>query len=539
MKIKLKNLAELIIISNMTTFLSIVLFIYGAFIIVSGVFPQNMETIKVLNKLLPHSILLISHTVINVIGVSFLIISYGIYQRVNSAYYTTMTLLILGIIAFMFKGFMLINILVLSIILLLLYLSRGEFYRQSAIFYKQTSRLWILATVIVVLFSIWLGFYIYRDIKYSHELWWQFSFHDNASFFLRKSLLSILITIFFIIFVVFRPALIIEQENQPDVKEKVLNAIKFSNKTKSSLALLSDKKYFFNEEEDSFIMYGVTKSHLISMGDPIGKDENIKDIITRFYEKCLKSGKNIAFYEIDKDFLHHYLDVGLKVVKIGEEAVVNLKNFTLEGAENKKLRYVHSKLSKLGLRMEISNDYMKYRDVLKEISDEWLTLKNTGEKSFSLGSFSDEYLKNFRFALLYNEDKIVAFANITETTSKEEIGIDLMRYSKEAPSNSMEYLFIKIILWAQEEGYQNFTLGMVPLSGVSGNKVSANWNKYGEFIFNNGNYFYNFEGLKRFKEKFFPEWRPVYIAYSGSFNFLILLKDISTLISKKFLNNFR
>lgn len=539
MKMKLRNLVELLIINNMTTFLSIVLFAYGTFIIISGVFPQDLETIKILNKLLPHSILLISHTIVNIVGISFLVISYGIYQRVNSAYYITMISLVLGIIGFMFKGFMLKNIFLLSLILLLLYLARDEFYRQSDVFYRKTSKIWILSIVSVIIFSIFLGLYIYKDIKYSHDLWWQFSFYNNASFFLRKSLLSLLLIILLIIFLLFKPALIMVEDKQENVREKVLSIIDSSNKTKSSLALLDDKKFFFNKEEDTFIMYGVTKSNLISMGDPIGLEKSFKDIVNIFYEKGLKSGRNIVFYEVDKDCLHNYLDIGLKVVKIGEEAIVNLKNFSLEGAENKKLRYVHSKLSKLGLRMEVSNDYMAHKDILKEISDEWLTLKSTSEKSFSLGSFSDEYLKNFRVALLYHNDRIVAFANITETRSKEEVGIDLMRYSKEAPSNSMEYLFIKIILWAQEEGYQNFTLGMVPLSGVNGGKVSAKWNKYAEFIFNNGNSFYNFEGLKRFKEKFFPEWRPVYIAYSGNFNLLILLKDVSTLISKKFLNNFK
>ena len=119
----------------------------------------------------------------------------------------------------------------------------------------------------------------------------------------------------------------------------------------------------------------------------------------------------------------------------------------------------------------------------------------------SLGKFDEEYLKNFKVAVLKNNGEITAFANLWETHNKEELSIDLMRYNEKALIDSMEFLFINIMLWGKEEGYKRFNLGMAPLSGLEYRGTTSLWNKLGLFVFKNGGNFYNFLGLKNFKNK--------------------------------------
>ena len=174
---------------------------------------------------------------------------------------------------------------------------------------------------------------------------------------------------------------------------------------------------------------------------------------------------------------------------------------------------------------------IKYMKRLKEISDEWLESKKAKEKGFSLGYFDEEYLNNFPIAVLKKDNEIIAFANIMVTESKREAAVDLMRYLKSCISGTMEYLFIYIILWAKNEGYERFSLGMAPLSGMENRDIAPVWNKIGLFVFKNGESFYNFQGLKLFKNKFYPQWEPRYIAYSGVFSLPKVLKDVTLLIS--------
>ena len=233
---------------------------------------------------------------------------------------------------------------------------------------------------------------------------------------------------------------------------------------------------------------------------------------------------------MSREYLNYYLDIGLKLFKIGEEAVVNLREFTLEGPSQRKLRYTYNRGIKSGTVFEVVN-FEEIKDKLKEISDSWLKSKNGVEKEFSLGKFDEEYLKNFKVAVLKNNGEITAFANLWETHNKEELSIDLMRYDEKALIDSMEFLFINIMLWGKEEGYKKFNLGMAPLSGLECRGNTSLWNKLGSFVFKNGGNFYNFLGLKNFKNKFNPEWRPKYIALSGNFGLPSTLNDIAVLVS--------
>ncbi len=96
----------------------------------------------------------------------------------------------------------------------------------------------------------------------------------------------------------------------------------------------------------------------------------------------------------------------------------------------------------------------------------------------------------------------------------------------------MDYLFIELFLWGKEKGYQWFNLGTTPLSGLENRSLAPIWNRIGAFIFRHGEHFYNFQGLRQFKEKFSPEWRPKYLASPGGFALPRILLDLAALVSR-------
>jgi phosphatidylglycerol lysyltransferase len=225
--------------------------------------------------------------------------------------------------------------------------------------------------------------------------------------------------------------------------------------------------------------------------------------------------------------------MGLTLFKIGEEAKVPLESFTIEGSASKDFRYTLRRVEKRGYWFEFISQE-KVPDLmpeLKKISDAWLKMKSGKEKRFSVGFFDEEYLSNFPIAVIRNETQIVAFANIWKGKDKDEISIDLMRYSPDASDNIMDYLFVNLILWGKENGYKYFSLGMAPLSGFEKRQHSPIWNKIGSFIFTHGEHFYNYKGLRDFKEKFNPVWTPKYIALPKGLKQVFAIKDVAALIS--------
>jgi phosphatidylglycerol lysyltransferase len=95
----------------------------------------------------------------------------------------------------------------------------------------------------------------------------------------------------------------------------------------------------------------------------------------------------------------------------------------------------------------------------------------------------------------------------------------------------MDFLFAKLLLRLQGEGYQRFGLGMAPLSGMAEHALAPRWHRVGRLLFTHGENFYNFQGLRAFKEKFAPEWEARYLVAPGGITPLFVLADVAALIS--------
>jgi len=223
----------------------------------------------------------------------------------------------------------------------------------------------------------------------------------------------------------------------------------------------------------------------------------------------------------------------MNLLKIGEEARVRLDSFNLDGKSKKVLRNTVNKLTRDGFWLEIvpAAAVAPLLPRLKEISDAWLRDKNVREKRFSLGAFDPRYLVRTPMALVWQNDRLVAFANLFLNDTHEEASVDLMRFLPDGPTGIMDYLFVELMQWAQAEGYRWFNLGMAPLAGLQNRRQAPLWNRFGALVFGRGERFYNFRGLQQYKDKFDPEWEPRYMAVPGGIALPMILANVASLIS--------
>jgi phosphatidylglycerol lysyltransferase len=168
---------------------------------------------------------------------------------------------------------------------------------------------------------------------------------------------------------------------------------------------------------------------------------------------------------------------------------------------------------------------------LRTVSSEWLADRATAEKGFSLGFFDEAYLARFPMALIERNGRVEAFANVWPGAGRRELSVDLMRHRPSAPPGIMDALFVQVMTWGREQGYEFFNLGVAPLSGIEESPVAPLWSKVGRFVYGHGETFYNFKGLRAYKEKFHPEWEPRYLAYPGGLALPRILADVSALIA--------
>jgi len=508
-------------------------FIGGAILLFSGTTPVVEPRISFLKKLLPLPFLEFSHFVGSVAGMGLLLLGRGLQRRLDAAYHLTVGLLITGIAASLAKGFDYEEATALFLILVAIWPTRRHFYRKASLFSQRFNAGWIAAILIIFGCSVWLGFYSYRHIEYADSLWWRFAFSGDASRFLRATVGVVVCGLFFAAARLLRPAAPQPTESGRQELEKAYSIGRNSVEVSANLALLGDKRLLFSPEGDAFIMYAVEGRSWIAMGDPVGPDTRWPELIWKFRELSDRYGGRTVFYEVGPDHLHLYLDLGLSLLKLGEEARVPLTSFSLEGSARKDLRYTRRKLEKEGCRFEVMQpeSVASHLDELKKISDAWLTEKSTREKGFSLGFFQPDYISRCPVALVIRNGRIEAFANLWTGAQLEELSLDLMRYLPEAAEGVMEFLFICLMLWGKEQGYRWFNLGMAPFSGLENRALAPLWNRLGAFVFRHGEHFYNFQGLRQYKEKFDPQWRPRYLASTGGLALPQIFTNLATLIS--------
>jgi phosphatidylglycerol lysyltransferase len=513
---------------------SLTTFIGGMILLFSGATPEMRLRLRFIGDLVPLAVIESSHFVASLTGAALLILAHGLGRRLDAAYYLTVAALLVGIVASLLKGWDYEEAAALAVILLTLLPARRHFYRRSSLTSEFLSVRWILMIVTVLAMSAWLGFFAYKNVAYSNDLWWQFALRGDTPRFFR-SMVGVSVGVALIaLHRLLRPVPWKAATPDAPTLDRVETIVHASPDTLSYLALLGDKSLLFSDDGTAFVMYGVEGGSFVAMGDPIGSPRHRKDLAWEFRSLADRQGAATVFYQVRKHNLPLYLDMGLSLLKLGEEGRVPLRDFSLDGGARKRLRRVVRVVEAEGGRFEMhrGSEIDALLPQLKVISDEWLAARGSREKGFSLGFWNERYLRSTSIAVVRRGEEIVAFANLWEGAEKEEVTVDLMRYTSRAPEGTMEYLFVQSMLWGRDSGFAHFNLGMAPLSGLENRQLAPIWNRVGSLLFKHTENFYNFQGLRGFKQKFDPVWEPRYLASRGGIALPRILTNVSALVSR-------
>jgi len=515
--------------------IGLAVFLAGAVLLISGATPAVESRLNFIARGIPLPVLEASHLAGSALGVGLLVLARGLFRRLRSAYVAAMALLVAGMLVSLTKGLDIEEALILLVILGFLWSSRREFYRRGSVVAQEFPAGWIASIVLVLGIAFWIGLVSFRHVPYSQELWWQFALHSDAPRMLRASVVAAMVAGSLALWKLLHSGRI-PKESEPGLPylDRVQEVVVAASESAANAALMGDKRFLWSSDGQAFVMYQVSGNHWIALGDPVGPQAAREELVWAFRELADRHDGRPVFYEVSGDSLAMYVDMGLTLAKLGEDGRVPLADFSLEGSRRAEFRQALNRARKHGASFEIVPK-ARVGDIVRDlraISDDWLRDKAASEKGFSLGAFSEAYIARFDCAVVRVGGAIVAFANLWPAPAAGELSIDLMRYNRQAPKGIMDYLFTELMLWAKAEGYAWFNLGMAPLSGLEQHELAPLWHKLGHLIFSHGEAFYNFEGLRHYKEKFEPEWRPRYIACPGGLLGLPrALLDTSRLIS--------
>lgn len=508
----------------------------GCILLLSGSTPAFTGRLHALSGLIPLSVMELSHLMGSVAGLGLVVLSHALFRRVHEAWQLAIGMLLAGALFSLFKGWDYEEASIMTAVAGLLLIAKDAFYRRAKAVEGRFSLQWLLGLAGIVAVVLWVGLLAHRHVEYSSELWWTFAVSSDAPRALRTGLAVSLLAAGFIAHNLLSPHPPAPSGGELQAIERVRHIAARAVRTTANLALLGDKRLLVHARNDAFLMYQVSGNSWIAMGDPVldgaADPKHAADLAWEFRELSDEHGGATVFYQVTPEFLPVYVDLGLALLKLGEEARVDLREFGLEGSRRAELRQLRRRVQRAGASFELAQPPFgnELFARVRLVSDDWLASKAAHEKRFSVGYFDECYLANFPLALVRVGGEIVAFANVW-SAARREISVDLMRHSRAAPSGAMDFLFIELMLWATEQGYEWFNLGMAPLSGLEQRPLAPVWHRMGRFVFGVGEHFYNFEGLRRYKDKFSPRWEPRYLAAPGGLALPRVLIDVTTLIA--------
>lgn len=530
------NLPKAIVQGLSHVILTMLVFLSGLILLLSASVPGIMSRLRIAQELLSFPIINVSHQLSVAAGFLLLGLSRGIEYSVKRTYDLTMLALILAALFSIFKGIDYEEAVFLIIVALLLRMSKGQFYRESYVLTWGKTIFDVTIVLIVTSMYILIGYFNLPNAKITiPKKFIPYVIVDYRDLFSSAIIgLIIALSILFIGYLISLPKKW-NLERSIDHEQEIINHLSaYPGKVLSHLIFLHDKFIFWNSKRNVLISFQKYADKLIILGDPVGEKHDFSGAIEEFQEVADLHGYTPVFYQVSDDMLPYLHGHGFAFFKLGEEAFVDLKTFSLKGNKMKGLRTLKNKFNDEKYYFEMlyppfSNTLL---DKLKEISDEWLSGRK--EKGFSLGFYNEDYLNRAPIAIVKDEeDHILGFMSIMYVYDDyKTVSVDLMRVQQSAPEGIIDFFFLSVIDWAIQNGYQRFNMGMAPLSNVGLSKFSFLSEKIAAQIFLHGHFIYHFQGLRKFNEKYTDIWEPKYLAFRRKSSLPFIMAQIALLISK-------
>ena len=508
--------------------LSIFTLIVGIILCLSVATPSILLRIKFLRRFVKKDVLVLARFITLTSGGLLILLSQGIKKSVKKSFYIAETVLLISVFSTLLKGLDIEESIITLILGIVMYIMKDGFTEKAIKFSTKYFANTIIKLSSVTVFFIFISNSV-RKVNF-------FSSHRKYSLqYLIENKKFILLYVLFVLILSY----LAQYTRTKKITFSKLTDEDFSKIDKfldeyggnefSHLVYLNDKNVYFDKTNTVMIMYRPVQNSVIVLGDPIGKKDNFVEAINDFIIYCNEYHMNVCFYEINGENLELYCDQGFRFVKVGQDATLNLNEFSLVGKKNRTWRHVINNFDKGNYEFKVEEATDNLLSQMKVVSDKWLGNKN--EMGFSLGFFDEDYLKRTKIACIYKDNELLAFANLQPFYDNKTLSIDLMRYDRSNEDGLMDFIFIKLILWGQDNNFEKFYLGMAPLSKVGDKIYSKKKEKILNIVYNTQNKIYNFKGLRNYKDKFKPDWSNKYIAYTSDFNLPYIL--INVVNSKK------
>ena len=521
----------------------VLIFILGVINILSAITPPIASRICLLKEYLPTHIIHASNLLVLMMGLLLLVTATFLVRGLRNAWIIAMVVSLVSFITHLTKALDWEESTIAFLVILILLITYKQYRLKSNAKLMQVGVITAASVFAGVVIFETVGFYFldmrHCDIDFN---WKQSIGFSIKSFFLLANdelvpvtkfgteyiatvnVLSAATWIFFF-YTIIRPYIndTNTNTNTNNLQEAQSLLTRFGSTAVDYFKINEDKLLFFDEDKDGFIAYRIANGFAIVLDEPVCAEENKTIMLKAFDKQCKRMGLKAAFYRVDEDSIYYFEQLKKKKLLIGQEAVLDINQFTMEGKDKKALRNSLNSLAKKGYTIEtqlapLTNELVKE---LRLVSDEWLEAFDKKETTFSQGMFIEEIIQEQDVILIRDaEKKVVSFLNMIPDYTPEGFTYDMIRKTAEAPGGCMDALIITAVQYGKDKSMQWLNLGLVPTSGIAEPDNTAE--RVVKFAYEKVKHFQNYNGLRDFKEKYATEWLNKYLVYDNDFDLIQL-----------------
>jgi lysylphosphatidylglycerol synthetase-like protein (DUF2156 family) len=285
-------------------------------------------------------------------------------------------------------------------------------------------------------------------------------------------------------------------------------------------ALRHDKQAFFSG--DTVITYGVYGGVCLVSPDPIGPEDERGTAWTSFRRFADGNGWTVAVLGAGAAHLPTYEITGMRSLYVGDEAVVEVGEFTLEGGRHKGLRQAVNRIATYGYVVSFHDP----ATIALELADELRVLSGISrrgdvERGFSMTLGRMFHPEDDGLLLAVASDKTgkaVAFCQFVPSPSIRGYSLDVMRRDDgDHPNGLFDFLIVSTIRYLDSEGFSglglNFATMRAVLAGEAGNGISV---RFRRLLLRKLSRSMQIESLWRFNAKYDPTWIARYVVYGAT-----------------------
>jgi len=282
-----------------------------------------------------------------------------------------------------------------------------------------------------------------------------------------------------------------------------------------------DKQYFFDDSGQAGLAFHIYRGVALCLSDPVGDPMRFSGLLANFRRLCFSNDWLPAFIHVSDQHRKLYESNDFTLQKLGQDAVLDIGHFQSKVANEKYFRQIGNKFNKRGYSAELLSPphHQAVLDRLRAISNDWLSKGGRVERGLVMGFYSDAYMQLCQVLVARDAaGTIQGFVNLVPAEfDREEANYDLLRHASGSLGNINDFMLMNLIVQLANMGYGKLNLGLCPLVGLdeTDKEQRTMLDNVMRFAYANGDRFYSFSGLYRFKAKYEPEWHDRYLGYQG------------------------